>query len=157
MHVDIAPFVASPFEAETPRRSRSDCSYDQLERRRSDLSLLVGVAGASSRVAERVVDVQQARNTSGFDDVLGTPDDHGGNAGFLDMACDQTHGLVTHRSKGNEHHRIDTVFACPFDDAIGVFVRAALGVFGRYAVEPLGNRTDPAIGRKFVQRRKGKK
>ena len=70
-------------------------------------------------------------------DVTGAADDHGGEPRLLEMARDQTHGLVANRSQGNEHHQIDIVFCAPRGDGLGVGCRRTLTVGGRNGEEPI--------------------
>lgn len=110
---------------------------DDAEREIDDRSLVVGVEGAARRVAERVVDEEEAGDPALLDDVTGRTDDDGGDSGGFEATCDQTHGLVTDRSKWDEQRDVDTVVVGPGGDLVGVEAGLALAVFGGDAVEAL--------------------
>ncbi|MGB0752226.1 MAG: hypothetical protein ACPGQI_09720 [Gammaproteobacteria bacterium] len=60
------------------------------------------IVGSSSRVAQWKIAEQKARYTSSFNNVFSASHNNSGNAIFFQVTCDQTHGLVTHRSIGND-------------------------------------------------------
>lgn len=57
-------------------------------------------------MAERVIDEDRPRWLPGAQDVLRTAQTEGGNAMCFEMSCNQTHGLMTHRSHGNQQRSL---------------------------------------------------
>ncbi len=90
------------------------------------MTLLGDLAWAPHGIAQWEVDEYEARYACGFDDVLGTTHHDRGYASFFKVSCNQTHGLVTYRSKRHQDHRVDPVLLGPGDDLLCIGMGAAL-------------------------------
>lgn len=126
VHVHGSPLVAAPVEIKAPGHTGRDRRGEQFEGGLDGVALLGQLAGSTQRVAKWIVNKHEAGNTCGLDDVLCATNNHGGDTGFFEMPCNQTHGLVTDRSKRHQHHGIDAVFFGPLHDLGGISVSAAL-------------------------------
>ena len=145
VHVHRSPFVASPVEVESAGHSRRNRRGEQLEGSSNGVSLLFDVVGATRWITKWVVDENKTRHTDGFDNVLGAANNDGSDAGLFEGTCNQTHGLVTHRSKRNQNHGVDAIFLCARDDFGRVGMGAALRFFRRHAIEALADAANDSL------------
>ena len=145
VHIHRPPFVAAPCVGHAPGHTRSYCRRDQLKRCLDRAALLSDLAGASDRITQRIVNEDKPRDSCGFDNVLGATDNHGRDTSFFEMTCDQTHGLMTDRSKRHQHHDIDVVFFGPGHDLCCIGVGSTLRVLGGHAVEAIADTADHAV------------
>lgn len=136
-HEGRAPVVARPSMRRLDGGPRGDSGFGDGKCEQHDLALHVDDAGLAARIAEWKVDEHEPWDSGLLDDVAGTADDDGRNAGRFEMAGDQTHGLVTHRSKWDEQGNVDPVVAAPLRDLLGVQPCPALAVLGRHTEEPV--------------------
>ena len=72
-----------------------------------DRVLLRFIKGRARRVAKRKINECRTWRSSRLKDVQGTAEAKGRNSGIFEVARDQTHGLMAHRSHGYEKGRID--------------------------------------------------
>ena len=86
------------------------------------------IAGRTAWVPERKVGEHESRDAALLDDVTSAADDHGWSPGGLEMACDQTHGLMTDGSKRDQQHHVDAVLIAPLGDTLGVHAARPLTV-----------------------------
>jgi hypothetical protein len=118
VHVDRSPFVATPLQIKPAGHPRCDSCGDQLERSFDCITLLGDLAWAAHGIAQWEVDKYEARYACCFDDVLGTTYNDRSYAGLFKVSRNQTHGLVTYRSKRHQDHRVDPVLFGPSDDLL---------------------------------------
>ena len=64
----------------------------------------------AARIAERKVVEEKTRNSALLDDVSRRSNHHSRDAVLLEVATDQTHGLVADGSERNEQRDIDFIF-----------------------------------------------
>ncbi len=114
------------------------------------------VVRSAARIAEWEIGEQETGDTALFDDITGAPNDDGGKTDLLQVAGNQTHGLVTDRSEGNQQHQVDTVLAAPATDLFGVGHGEALAVAGGDTEETTVGLPDPALVGGLGQGLKGK-
>lgn len=126
MHVDRAPLVAAPLQIKPAGHPWCDRCCDQLECGLNRMKLLGDLAWVPHGIAQWEVDEYEAGYACCFDDVLSTAHDDCSYASFFKMSCNQTHGLVTYRSKRHQDHRIDPVLFRPGDDLLCIGMGAAL-------------------------------
>ena len=94
-----------------------------------------------------------------FDDVLGAAHDHCRDAVFFEVASNRTHGLMTHRSIGDDDGNVAAVFtySLVYFGTID-FHRPLLTAVRRRAVEAFRDATDHAFAfqpLKLLQREPG--
>ena len=145
MHVDRSPLVATPLQIKPACHPWSDGCCDQLESSFDCAALLVDLAWAPYRIAQWEVNEYEARHASCFDDVLGTAHDDGRYSGLFQMSCNQTHGLVTYRSKRYQDHRVDPILFGPGDNLLSIGMSTALRVLGRDPIKALAHLTNGAL------------
>ena len=71
------------------------------------MALLFHIAGLAAGIAQGEIREQQARHAAGLDNIAGGGCNHGGDAVFFQMTCDQTHGLVADGSDRDQKGDID--------------------------------------------------
>ena len=91
--------IIFPVIRRTQRRSWAVRTMQKRKPEADDRRLHVAVPWVSTRVAKRKVGEQETWHAAVFDDVFCRTDNNCRNAVFLKMPGDQTHGLVTDRSK----------------------------------------------------------
>ncbi len=99
-HEFLPPLLMVPSERRLDRRARHPCPGDQLEGDPNNRPLHSGIPGFPAGIAQGKVRKHKAGNPAFFHDVAGGTHDDGGNAVFLQVPGNQTHGLVAHRSEG---------------------------------------------------------
>ena len=83
---------------------------------------------------------------------MAEPEDHGWNSCFLEMTSDQTHGLVTYRSQGDEQGEICQIFTAALEylwriDCVGL----TLAVFRGNALKARRELTYATLVDQFFQ------
>lgn len=141
-HVAVSPVLAAPAQRCLHGGFGGECRLDEIEGERSCEVLSVEVAGSPARVSERQVGEDEARNSALFDDVTSGSDDDRRDACGFEVTCDQTHGLMADRSKGNKDDDVDVVFLAPCENLGGIGSGRSLRVLGRYAEDSIVDCTD---------------
>ncbi len=136
-HERSPPIVVPPPMRGLDGGAGSDRRGRHSQRQVDDVALHRGIARLAARVAEREVNEEEPRDARFLHDVPGTPDDDRRDAGFFQTSRNQTHGLVTHRSKRHEQGDVDTVLDTPRCDLVRIEACLALAVLGRHAEEPV--------------------
>lgn len=105
-----------------------------------DLALLGDVPGLAARGTEGEVDEHEAGNAAVLDDVARGADDHRRDAILLEIAGDQTHGLMADGSSRDEDDRIEAILA-GIGESLGRFLgqHLALTVVVVGTIDPLGH------------------
>lgn len=111
-----------------------------------DFPLHGPVVGSAAWTAEGKVGEHKAGHSALFDNVSGTSDHDSGNADVLQMAGDQTHGLMTDRSERDQQHQVDIILPAPDADLFGVGHGETLTVAGGYTEESIVDLADSAVG-----------
>lgn len=102
-------------------------------------------------VPEREIAEEESGDGGVLDNVARAAHHHRGDAVCLEVACGQTHGLVTNRSGRNQDRCIYAVLAAHVEYLWGVaFRRKALAAERGYRVEPAVDLTNSAIGGPFL-------
>lgn len=65
----------------------------------------------TTRITQWKIREDETRHAAMLHDVLGGADDDGGNTVRFKMTGDQTHGLVTDRSKRGQNGRVDLLLS----------------------------------------------
>ena len=106
--VALAPTrIVFPFKRRSHGGAWHRGGIEQRQRQPHGLSLHVGIPRVSAGVSQREVAENEAGHAAMLHDILGGADDDGGNAVGFEMTGDQTHGLVTDRSKRRQDRRLD--------------------------------------------------
>ena len=122
-------------------------SLKQVERHADDSPLHVLVARLAARIAKRKVRKDKARHAALFDDISRRAKNNGWDTLGLKMPGDQTHGLVTHRSQGDQQGNIDSVLTTEVEDGRGILVNGLPHTIDRgHAVEARRQAAKPALG-----------
>ena len=103
--------VLAPHERRLHGRPRQRCALEQIAGVAGDRALHLRVVRASAGIAQREVTEQEARDAALLDDVARRSQHDGRYAVLLQVARDQTHGLVAHGSEGHQQRDVHTVFA----------------------------------------------
>ena len=105
------PSIAfGPLEGRDHGGSRSFCVLQEIQRHGNDCPLHFRVVRLAARITEREVGKHHSRNAAMLYDISCSGDDDRRDAVLFEVPCDQTHGLVTYGSDGNENGRVDCVF-----------------------------------------------
>lgn len=125
LHIGLAPLASFiPPKRRLQRRKRIARGLKQVEGHADDGPLHVLVSRLATRIAERKVGKDKARHPALLDNVTGRAEDDRGNAVRFKMPGDQTHGLVTHRSQGDQQGNIDSIFTAEIEDGRGILVNS---------------------------------
>ena len=143
----IAPLpcvVLAPDERRLNGRSRPTRNFQQVQRIAYKFELHRRIVRFPTRIAKRKVREQKTGNTAFLNDVASGSDDDSRYAIRFQLSRNQTHGLVTHRSEGNEQGDVGLVFATTRDDLRGILLDGStLAVICRHTMKALGQRTNP--------------
>ncbi len=123
LHIGFAPLAGFvPAKGRLQRRERIARGLKQVESHADDGPLHVLISRLAARVAEREVGKDKARHPALLNDIAGRAEDDRGNAVRFKMPGNQTHGLVTYRSQGNQQGNIDPVLAAEVEHGRGILV-----------------------------------
>lgn len=101
--ITILPrFIRVPDERSLNGRSWKSRHLEQIECMTHDLTLHRTISRLPTRIAEWKIAEEKSWNATFFDNVAGGADDHCRDPLRFEIACDQTHGLVTDRSERDE-------------------------------------------------------
>ena len=104
-----------------------------------DRALHFDVVGAAAGVSEWEVREEEAGDAAVLGDIAGAADDNGGDTVGFEVTSGQSDGLMADGSDGDEEGDVYSVLLARFEQGGRVgFAGAALGVFGREAVEAGG-------------------
>ena len=133
------------------RRKRIARGLKQVEGHADDSPLHVLVVGLAARITERKVGKDKARYPALLDNIAGRAEDDRGNAVRFKMSGDQTHGLVTHRSQGDQQGNIDPILTTKVKDGRGILLNSLPRTIDRgYAVEARRQAAKPAFGHVLI-------
>lgn len=105
-----------------------------------------GIIRFAARIAQGKVGEYKTGNAALLYDIPRRAEYHRWQTVLFKVSSDQTHGLVTHRSKRNEQHGIDAIRAALVEDCRGIAIdRLTLAVVGFYAVEAWREAADTAV------------
>src|SRR5438270_11749286 len=107
--VELPRRVRAPAQRRLDGGARRGGRFEHPQRELQGEGLRGRVLGPARRIAQRKVAEQKARHAAIFDDVLGAAHDDGGDAVLFQMPCGQTHGLVAHRSIGDENSGVGAI------------------------------------------------
>ena len=152
LHIRLAPLTGFvPLKGRLQRRARVTRGLKQVERHPDDSSLHVLVARLATRIAEGKVGKDKTRHAALLDNIARRAEDDCGNALRLQMSGDQTHGLVTHRSQGDQQGNIDPILTTEVEDGRGILVHSLAHTIDRgYAIEARRQAAEPAFGHVFI-------
>ena len=119
-----------------------------VERSGDDLPVQRWFTDPTRGVAEWIVEEHRPRRVRRGGDVSGAREAHGGDPCGFELACDQTHGLMTDRSNRDQQHGLDLVADAAFDQRRRqLLTNATLGVDAAHAGEQVGGQlADLAVG-----------
>ena len=104
-------------------------------------------SGLAARVAEREVGKDKARHPALLDNIAGRAEDDRGNTVRFEMPGNQTHGLVTHRSQGDQQGNIDAILTAEVEHGRGILVNSPPHTIDRgHAVKARRQAAEPAFG-----------
>jgi len=102
LHVCGAPVVAAPVNRNLDRGLSDEGSFHQVQCCFDNQTLHRSIVGFATRIAQREIREREPWNGTFLDDVSSAADDNRWYSGLFDNTCNQTHGLVTHRSKWDQ-------------------------------------------------------
>ena len=133
------------------RRKRIARGLKQVEGHADDSPLHVLVVGPAARITERKVGKDKARHPTLLDNIAGRAEDDRGNAVRFEMPGNQTHGLVTYRSQGDQQGNIDPVLTTEVEHGRGIFVHSLPRTIDRgHAVKAPRQAAEPAFGHVLI-------
>ena len=147
-HIRCAPFTGFvPLKGRLQRRARIARGLKQVERHPDNSPLHVRVARLTARIAEWKIGKDKARYATLLNNIARRAEDDCGNTLRLKMSGDQTHGLVTHRSQGDQQGNIDAILTAEVKHGRGIFVHRLPRAIGRgHAVKARRQAVEPAFG-----------
>ncbi len=107
-------WIFAPNDGALDCGARQTCALEKVEGVAGDCALHFRVFRSAHGIAKRKIAEEETRDAAFLHNVSCRSSDDGRNAGFFEMTRDQTHGLVTNRSKRNEQRDIDLVFSAAF-------------------------------------------
>ena len=147
LHIRLAPLAGFvPAKGSLQRRQRIARGLKQVEGHADDGPLHVRISRLAARVAEREVGKDKARYAALLDNIAGRAKDDRGNTVRFKMPGNQTHGLVTHRSQGDQQGNIDPILTTEVEGGRGIFVHSLPCTIDRgHAVEARRQAAEPAF------------
>ena len=148
LHIGFAPLAGFvPAKGRLQRRQRIVRGLKQVEGHADDGPLHIRISRLAARVAEREVGKDKARHTALLNDIAGRAEDDRRNAVRFKMPGDQTHGLVTHRSQGDQQGNIDPVLTTEVEHRWSILVNSPpRAIDRRHAVKARRQAAEPAFG-----------
>jgi hypothetical protein len=138
-HEIVPPAIVRPAEWRLHRRPRVLGMTEKIECHSHNGRLHLHVERRTARIAQRKVSEQEPGNGALLDYIPSRTHDDRRDAGLFQVPGDQTHGLVAHRSEGDEDRRVHRIFAAEPQHLRRVdVVRLALAVLCWDAVEARG-------------------
>ena len=125
LHIRLAPLAGFvPAKGRLQRRQRIARGLKQVEGHADDGPLHILISRLAARIAERKVGKDKARHPALLNNITSRAEDDRRNAVRFEMPGDQTHGLVTYRSQGDQQGNIDPILATKVEDGRGIFVHS---------------------------------
>ncbi len=152
LHIRLAPLAGFiPAKGRLQRRQRIARGLKQVEGHADDGPLHVRVTRLAARIAERKVGKDKARYPALLNNIAGRAEDDRGNAVRFEMPGDQTHGLVTHRSQGDQQGNIAPILATKVEHGRGILMNSPPRTIDRgHAVKARRQAAEPAFGHVLV-------
>ena len=152
LHIRIAPLAGFvPPKGRLQRRKRIARGLKQVEGHADDSPLHVLVVGLAARITERKVGKDKARYPALLDNIARRAEDDRWDTLCFKMSGDQTHGLVTHRSQGDQQDNIDSVLTAEVEHGRGILLNSLARTIDRgYAVEARRQAAKPAFGHVLI-------
>ena len=152
LHIRLAPLAGFvPPKGRLQRRKRIARGLKQVERHPDDSPLHGLVARLAARIAEGKVGKDKTRHAALLDNIARRAEDDCGNALRLQMSGDQTHGLVTDRSQGDQQGNIDPILTTEVEDGRSILVNSLARTIDRgHAVKARRQAAKPAFGHVLI-------
>lgn len=152
LHIRLAPLAGFvPPKGRLQRRQRIARGLKQVERHADDSPLHVRVVGLATRIAEGKVGKDKARHAALLNNIARRAEDDRWDTVRFKMPGDQTHGLVTHRSQGDQQGNIDSILTTEVEHGRGIFVHSLACAIDRgHAVEARRQAAKPAFGHVLI-------
>ncbi len=148
LHIRLAPLAGFvPAKGRLQRRKRIARGLKQVESHADDGPLHVLISRLAARIAERKVGKDKARYPALLNNIARRAEDDRRNAVRFKMSGDQTHGLVTHRSQGDQQGNIDPILTTEVEHGRGILVNSPPRTIDRgHAVKARRQAAKPAFG-----------
>ena len=148
LHIRLPPLAGFvPLKGRLQCRARVTRRLKQVERHADDSPLHVLVVGLATRIAEGKVGKDKARHAALLNNIARRAEDDRGNTLRLQMSGDQTHGLVTDRSQGDQQGNIDPILATEVEHGRSILVHSLAHTIDRgHAIEARRQAAQPAFG-----------
>ena len=125
LHIRLAPLAGFvPAKGRLQRRQRITRGLKQVEGHADDSPLHLLISRLAARVAEREVGKDKARHPALLNNITGRAEDDRWDTVRFKMSGDQTHGLVTDGSQGDQQGNIDSILTTEVEDGRGIFVHS---------------------------------
>ena len=147
-HIRLTPLAGFvPAKGRLQRRKRIARGLKQVEGHADDGPLHVRIARLAARIAERKVGKDKTRHPALLNNIAGRAEDDRRNAVRFKMSGDQTHGLVTHRSQGDQQGNIDPILMAEVEHGRGILVNSPpRTIDSGHAVKARRQAAKPAFG-----------
>jgi hypothetical protein len=151
--ITILPrFIRVPDERSLNGRSWKSRHLEQIECMTHDLTLHRTISRLPTRIAEWEIAEEKSWNATFFDNVAGGADDHCRDPLRFEIACDQTHGLVTDGSERHQQGDVDSFFEAARCDLRRIlFEGSPLAVVRGNTMEALRERSDSTVPNQGAQ------
>jgi hypothetical protein len=113
---NITPRIVFPLEWCLYGGAWNPGPNQKFKRRSHDRTLHFSVPRLTARISERKVGEHKAGYTALLYNVPRGAHYCCRDSSFLQVSCDQTHGLMANRSKGGEKHGINMILTAPLKD-----------------------------------------
>lgn len=152
LHIGLAPLAGFvPPKGRLQRRKRIARGLKQVEGHADDSPLHVLVVGLAARITERKVGKDKARYAALLNNIAGRAEDDRWDTLCFKMSGDQTHGLVTHRSQGDQQGNIDPILTTEVEHGRGILLNSLARTIDRgHAVKARRQAAEPAFGYVFI-------
>ena len=152
LHIRLAPLAGFvPAKRRLQRRQRIARGLKQVEGHANDGPLHVFISRLAARIAKRKVGKDKARYPTLLNNIARRAEDDRGNAVRFEMSGDQTHGLVTHRSQGDQQGNIDPVLTTEVEHGRGILVNSpSCTIDSGHAVKARRQAAKPTFGHVLI-------
>ena len=151
-HIRLAPLAGFvPAKGRLQRRERIARGLKQVEGHADDGPLHIRISRLAARVAERKVGKDKARYAALLNNIARRAEDDRGDTVRFKMSGNQTHGLVTHRSQGDQQGNINSILMTEVEHRRGILMDGLPCTIDRgHAVKARRQAAEPAFGHVLV-------
>ena len=132
-------------------RQRIARGLKQVEGHADNGSLHIRISRLAARIAERKVGKDKTRYAALLDNIAGRAEDDRWDTVRLKMSGNQTHGLVTHRSQGDQQGNINAILMTEVEHRRSILMDGLPCTIDRgHAVKARRQAAEPAFGHVLI-------